>query len=116
MDFITEPNGNITFKVGDSREDLFALKSRVGADDVSFLAEMIDMAGWLGNGVFTPIRPDDVGALTDAPMFSDAVEYSDLGAINVVGKVWWFPNYQVEDFANTLLEEGQVTFILAPDD
>lgn len=113
MDFIKQANGNITFTVGDSREDLEDIKDRVGGDDVQFLREMMDMTGWLGNAVFTPIRPEHVGALTDAPMFTDVADYEDDGSLNVVGDIWWFPNYQVENFAQILLDNGEVTFTLA---
>lgn len=113
MDYIKESNGNITFLVGESRDDLEAIKERVGGDDVRFLREMMDMTGWLGNAVFTPIYPENVGALTDAPMFSDVVEYLDDGEVEVPGKVWWFPNYAVENFAETLLSQGKVTFTLS---
>jgi hypothetical protein len=113
MQHIFETNGNLTFLVENSQEDLQTIKDRVGGDDVAFLVEMLDTFGYAGNGVLSAIRPVDVGALTDAPMLSDGVALRDSGETDVTGKVWWFPNYQVEDFATTLLEKGRVTFTLA---
>lgn len=110
MERILEKNGNLTFKIGDSRETLQDIKDRVGEDDVQFLAEMLDVCGFSGNGVLYPIAPEDVGGLTDAPMMSNGVEFPDEGGRIVYGDVWWFPNYQLENFANTLLEQGHVTF------
>jgi len=110
MDYHFESNGNITFKVGDGREDLEEIRERAGGDDIQFLAEMLDRFGWSCNGVFEPIRPEDIGALTNSPMFARDVEHQDDGKTAVHGDVWWFPNYQVENFAATLLERGQVTF------
>jgi hypothetical protein len=45
------------------------------------------------------VDPCEVGALTDAPILRD----DD-------GSVWWFPNYCIEDWTETLIEKGAVTF------
>ena len=113
MDYHFETNGNITFTVGDGREDLEAILERAGGDDIYFLQEMLDRFGWSCNGVFEPIRPTDIGALTNAPLFARDVVREEDGTNTAHGDVWWFPNYQVENFATTLLERGRVTFKLA---
>lgn len=115
MEHIIERNGNLTF-IADAKsmEDLQDIKDRVGGDDQRFLLEMLDTFGFSGNGRLHAIRPGDVGALTEAPMLSDGVELMDEpGLVGVYGKVWWYPNYAVSDFAEKLLENGRVTFALA---
>lgn len=67
---------------------------------------------WLGNG-WSFVAPQDIGALTDAPILSPDVEQDDHGNVVKVGKVYWFPNYAVECELNTLLEKGEVFFPLA---
>jgi hypothetical protein len=110
MQHILEPNGNVTFIVGDGREELETIKERVGGNDALFLAQMLDCFGYIGNARFTPISAEHISAQTEAPMFSDGVEHLDDGDVEVYGDVWYFPNYALEDFASTLLEKGRVTF------
>lgn len=112
MKHIIEANGNLTFIIENDRdrEILEDIKSRVGGNDVRFLDDMLDQLGFLGNAKLFGIDPVNVGALTDAPMLSDAIDLQDDGSIVVLGNVWWYPNYQVEDFAERLIERGSVTF------
>ena len=43
------------------------------------------------------LEPEDIGALTDSPL------------IGLEGRVWWFPQYQIEDPLQILMEQGVVT-------
>ena len=116
MQRIVETNGNVTFVMeGNDRESLEMAKDRVGAVDHEFLSDMLDIMGFSGNNIYMPIKPEDVGAITDAPMFTDELSYDYDGMKDVEGDVWWFPNYQVESFADTLFQSGRVTFQKAPD-
>ena len=67
----------------------------------------------LANGwEFVP--PEDIGALTSAPILSDSAQRDDNDKLTAIGDCWWFPNYQVESELETLLEKGHVDFDLAP--
>lgn len=114
LQHIIEPNGNLTF-IADAKnlEDLQGIKDRVGGNDVGFLAQMLDEFGFVGNAQLWGISPEHIGALTEAPMLSDDVEHDDEGNVHVRGKVWYFPDYMVVDFAQKLLDEGRVTFRVA---
>lgn len=114
MNLNIEPNGALTFVLEEGeREDIERLiDGAVNNLDGEVLTGILDLYGFLGNAVLTPILPEDVGALTDSPMMSDDVDYAEDGARIVSGKVWWFPNYAVESFAHTLIEQGSVTFAL----
>lgn len=63
------------------------------------------------------IQPEDVGALTDAPILCDAdgLDYPDDGGriVRNDAKVAWFPNYMVTDPWEVLRNTGRVTFTLA---
>ena len=77
--------------------------------DHGVLAELLEP--FASNGVLYAVLPDQVpGALTDAPMLTDDMDFPDNGEATAIGRVWWFPNYQVESFAETLLETGSVFF------
>lgn len=62
---------------------------------------------------------DDIGeagfGLTSAPGFTDGYFIDDDGNLSDEGheedsEVYWFPNYQVESFTETLITEGKVFF------
>lgn len=68
-----------------------------------------------GNSEWDMVDPEDIGAMTLAPIISDGVMYPDSGARVVFGRVWWFPNYAVENLIETLHEKGHVV-LTAPAD
>jgi hypothetical protein len=62
------------------------------------------------DGTIDFIQPEEVGALTDSPIFGTDVERDDSGGIAGYTAVYWFPNYQVADPVEILLEDGEVFF------
>ena len=50
----------------------------------------------LGNG-WEMVPPEDIGALTAAPILSEEVLRDDEGTIVEIGRVYWFPDYAVRD-------------------
>jgi hypothetical protein len=64
------------------------------------------------------VRPEEVGALTDAPILAecDGIVRNDNGDLTEVGKVCWYPNYQVFDPWAILRNTGRVELQLAPKD
>ena len=63
------------------------------------------------------IAPEVVGALTDAPILTNAdeLEYNDDGDIIGVGTVAWFPDYAILDPWAALRNTGRVVFDIAED-
>lgn len=113
MRYTNEKNGNLTFHLEEAdRYDLEALRDRTG-DEHTQIAEILDQFGYSGNGVFMPISPEDIAALTDAPMFTDELDIKDNGDRVVKGKVWWYPGYETTSFLEVLLTKGSVTFTAA---
>lgn len=60
---------------------------------------------------------DDMGeagfGLTNAPGFTVGVSDYLTDDVDDDAEVYWFPNYMVENFCETLIEEGKVFFTLA---
>ena len=110
------PNGNLLLTLeADDVEPVTDILDRLGDQDHLLLAELFEYAGWPGNGVLYPVLPVHVvGALTDAPIISDQVDYEDDGTVNVSGKVWWFPQYELRNFCRDLLEDRKVIFTASP--
>jgi hypothetical protein len=62
------------------------------------------------------LRPEEVGALTDAPIIGYGVERDDRGDFTGAEWVYWFPNYAIESPWETLAETGEVVFTGANED
>ena len=116
MQFEITANGNAQFNLESEseREDLERLMSHPVHPDHGVLAFMLDLFGFLGNGQLYPVLPEQVaGALTDAPMFTDQMNYPEDGMSVPTGRLWWFPSYESTSFAQELLEKGSVQFVFA---
>lgn len=53
------------------------------------------------------VNPEDIAALTDAIILSDEVERNDNGDIVKVGRVYWYPDYQIRAEIDDLYETGE---------
>ena len=76
-------------------------------DSDVFMADLFEQP--LCNG-WEPVRPEEIAALTSAPIFTDEAERDDHGQLVKVGRVYWFPNYQIESPVQTLRDKGEVVF------
>lgn len=107
VEFDTQANGKLHITLlPEAREDVqeIAFSQELTADNK--LAEVIE---WhIGNG-WSFVDPEDIGALTEAPILSDDVDYDDQGKAKV-GVVYWYPEYEVTDPVAQLLENGFVDF------
>jgi len=116
MNFEITKNGNLRFIMPpEEKKDIAELFEKCTHTDHGFLADLLEYAGWPGNGMLYTVRPEWVAALTDAPIVSDEVVYEDDGTVNVLGSVWWFPGYEMRSFAEELLRDGEVLFTAAPE-
>ena len=50
------------------------------------------------------VPPEDIGALTAAPILSDEIVRDDDGRVTEAGRVYWYPDYQVRDEIEELRE------------
>lgn len=106
-EFETLPNGNLRIRLLEeergSAEEIAA--QQIAAD--SKLAQVIEWQ--LGNG-WSFVRPEDIGALTEAPILTEEIDTDDQGTVLKVGTVYWYPQYDVSDPVAKLLENGYVDF------
>jgi hypothetical protein len=77
----------------------------------SILADLLE--DHLCNG-WEIVPPEDIAALTSAPILSDSTQRNDQGKLTKIGDCYWFPQYEVESEIETMLEKGFVDFDLAP--
>ena len=59
------------------------------------------------------VRPEEIGALTAAPIISDNVERDDHGHISNISSVYAFMAYQVRSVAGDLLKYGYADWVYA---
>ena len=110
-----EPNGDLTLLANQAtRDHLTELE-----DDTDFSNAMFDLfERWSSNGSYTlfdAAQGNPFVGLTSAPCIAECIDHDDNGEAEIVGRCWWFPNYQVTSYAEELRTKGQTTFALAED-
>lgn len=111
MRFQIEANGNLTLKMESEDGAVIQQFLSIWHDDHLVLARLLEET----NSKFQAVTPDQVGALTDAPMLTDEIEYKNEGdGIGIVGTVWWYPQYEHKSFMSELVKNKQVTFAREP--
>jgi len=107
-------NGNLLITASGAERSCLAAAYR---DRDYYQAEMLVSEAFHEILVF--IRPENIGALTDAPILTDDADYSDEamlagGPVPAEGaNVWWFPDYAVCDPWEELKNRGRVVFTKA---
>ncbi|MFA6089980.1 MAG: hypothetical protein WC755_09050 [Candidatus Woesearchaeota archaeon] len=67
---------------------------------------------WICNG-WGWVQPEQIGALTAAPIITDEFDIDDDGKFIANGNIWWFFNYAVENEVENLLKNGKLIFTKA---
>jgi hypothetical protein len=101
----TDKNKNLHIVLNKDIENLDEDFSNINSDDA---LEML-LEDHFCNG-FEWVKPEDIGALTDAPIFSDDALYDDQGNLIECGHVWWYPDYQIFDPVAELFKNGEIVF------
>lgn len=107
------PDGNLRLVLlPEAREDLLELRrAEVSGEKTTSDVEAEVLEDLLANG-FQHIQPEDVGALTSAPMITDDWEGDERGeSVPIVGgSVYAFMDYQVRSIVEDLAEKGFAIF------
>jgi hypothetical protein len=54
------------------------------------------------------INPEDVGALTEAPILSDTADYDDNGNLVDIKRCWGYMDYMIYNPIEQLLKNGKI--------
>lgn len=115
VEFVKAPAGMIIKLLDAGREFLQEQRDGMGWRRGT-LYIFNDLIEWqLCNG-WEVVPPEDIAALTSAPILSDDVERDDRGELQRVGALYWFPAYAVTCEIKELLANGTVFFPRAPED
>ena len=76
------------------------------------LWDILEFSKYNGNGWYDLTDRPEFGFLTNSLLIGFDVEMNNDGDFipNKNDKIWWFPNYAIENEWLTLLNEGQVIF------
>lgn len=109
------PNGDLKFNL--TGDDLAYAQCEVASGRFRDVGDLVCDYDMTANGELYIVLPEWIGALTDAPIFSDELDYcgGDSDRVRSVGRVWWFPDYQILDPMQILLDTGEVIFARAPE-
>lgn len=66
----------------------------------------------LCNG-WSMVRPEQIAALTSAPIITDDLNDDEDGKVISTGTIWWFPDYQIRNEVAELLDGKSVVFTKA---
>ena len=66
------------------------------------------------NDSYEWLQPEEIAALTDAPILGYGVKRADTGELVHAERVYWYPQYETRDPLAELLE-GHLVFQLAPE-
>ncbi len=108
----TTAKGNLLIELcDDSRDDLAEAIEKGYAETEQLMAELF-------HEVWTFINPEDIGALTDAPIIcgADDTYVDDNGnrKFHEDARIFWYPDYAINNPWETLLHGGSVIFAAAP--
>lgn len=105
----TTASGDLKFTIADTSGKEFL--SEIVDSDKNWALKWADFTeDFVGNGVFDTVAPEEVGALTDAPILTDEKRVEDNGDVSFVGKLWWYPSYETTDPLEQLLTDKVVIF------
>ena len=90
------------------QEEFEAIEAMRSACGINAAREIL-LEDHLGNG-WEMVAPEEIGALTSSPILSDEVERDEEGEITDVGRVYWYPQYQVCDEIEVIRAKLVVVF------
>ena len=109
VDLAKTPDGNLSIRLNQNGRTQFDVVEHIrdehGIDEA--LRAMLE--DHLANG-WEMVPPEDIGALTAAPILSDEIQRDDRGEIVEVGRVYWYPEYQIRDEIEELRTNLEVLF------
>jgi hypothetical protein len=96
------PNGDLKIVLTDEGREV--LGHDVHEDAYPDLNDLMEY--WLCNG-WELLNPEDIGALTSCPfIYTDDAEQDDNGDYTRIGRVYWYPQYEVHNPVQRLDANG----------
>lgn len=102
----------------ETKDGLYLHLTKEGRDEINCLICKSEMDALYelteyqrDNGILEIVSPEEVGALTEAPILSTDYEYVCENTNEKIYKnIFWFPNYMIQSVIELLKETGSVFF------
>jgi hypothetical protein len=81
-------------------------------DDIDVFYRLMDGSGIIGNSLLNIIKASELGAMSEAPTIVEEWLTSDSGEsyVHPASRVWYYGNYQINNFIDVILKDGKVEF------
>jgi hypothetical protein len=96
VDLQKTPDGNLAIRLNCTGRRHFA-EIREQRDALGINAALYALLEDHLCGGWEMVPPEDIGALTAAPILSDEIARDDSGRLTDAGRVYWYPDYAVRD-------------------
>lgn len=113
MNIAILPNGDLKLTADNLTRACIADMQNSGRDYWSIMAELFEP--YFMNGSYQPFDAGDANpfvGLTSAPCIAESMDVHDDGTREIVGRLWWFPDYQGRDDLEELKTHGHVVYTL----
>ncbi len=106
---LEKTEGNLRILLNTNGERVFAeieaIRDRLGINPaIRILLDDFLRRNW------QEIKPEEIGALTSALIISEEAERNAAGKLLRIGRVYWNPDYQVQDEIEELRDEAVILF------
>ena len=110
MKYTIKPNGDLLIQCSpETRKNVLEYKADYPEKWGTLVAEWEVLEPLLCNSDLDWCQPEEVGALTSAPMLCIRGEENAAGESEIL-KCWGFMDYQVRSFCDDLADKGETTF------
>ena len=97
-------NKNLVITITPEYQKELAEHPEISSDDL-----MYEVLEPLTSNGFEWVRPEEIAALTSAPIIGEVVR-DDHGELTKIHTLFWYPDYAVRSPVQVLAEKGTVTF------
>lgn len=108
------PNGDLELAADAETREYIAECQKEGKDYWSIMFDLFEP--YSTNGEYTPFDAGQANpfvGLTSAPCIAESMDYPDDGNHEIVGRLWWYPDYMIRDDLGELRDTGRVAYTLA---
>jgi len=111
LEFRKQTNGNVRIQLVRGKGNKQELKELAADDTRGINSKLLDaLEDEFCNSSWETVEPEEVGALYSGLIFTDDCDRSDHGDIERIGRIYYNPNYAVQDELAVILENGYVEY------
>ncbi len=112
LEFRKQPNGNVRIQLVRGKGNKQELRELVDDDTRGINRKLLEALEYeFCNSSWETVEPEEVGALYSGLIFTDDCDRNDrTNDIERIGRIYYNPNYAVQDELAVILENGYVEY------